>query len=356
MSRIDSDNYSAENPQQPQGVSHGYQHEDEHGEGVGHGHQHEHGVGHGHGHGHGHGEHGHHHHHGIEGGSLNTAFKIGIALNVGFVVVEGVFGFIYDSMGLLSDAGHNLSDVFALVLSMVAFRLMSKKPDERHTYGYRKFSIQASLLNALLLFAAVGVILAESIDKLIHPTAVDGDAIAWVAGAGVIVNGITAWLFLKDKEKDLNVKGAFLHMLADTLVSVGVVVAGIVIHFTGWYFIDPVIGIAIAVMIGWSTWGLLAESFKLSIDSVPESIDMKELEQAIGGVDGVSSIHHLHVWALSTTENAMTVHAVIENPDQLDTVITRIRGVASQLGISHSTIEAETKDCGCAQDALIAND
>ncbi|MDE5847008.1 MAG: cation diffusion facilitator family transporter, partial [Muribaculaceae bacterium] len=261
----------------------------------------------------GHAHHHHHHEHNIDSTSLNTAFKLGIALNVGFVIVEGIFGFIYDSMGLLSDAGHNLSDVFALILSMVAFKLMSKKPDERHTYGYRKFSIQASLLNALLLFAAVGMILVESIDKLIHPTAVDGDAIAWVAGAGVIVNGVTAWLFLKDKEKDLNVKGAFLHMLADTLVSVGVVVAGIVIHYTGWYFIDPVIGIGIALMIGWSTWGLLAESFKLSIDSVPESIDMKDLEQDIQSVEGVRSIHHLHVWALSTTENAMTVHAVIES-------------------------------------------
>ena len=304
----------------------------------------------------GHAHHHHHHEHNIDSTSLNTAFKLGIALNVGFVVVEGIFGFIYDSMGLLSDAGHNLSDVFALILSMVAFKLMTKKPDERHTYGYRKFSIQASLLNALLLFAAVGMILVESIDKLIHPTAVDGDAIAWVAGAGVIVNGVTAWLFLKDKEKDLNVKGAFLHMLADTLVSVGVVVAGIVIHYTGWYFIDPVIGIGIALMIGWSTWGLLAESFKLSIDSVPESIDMKNLEQDIQSVEGVRSIHHLHVWALSTTENAMTVHAVIESPEILDSVITRIRDVASNSGIAHSTIEAETEQSGCHEKAMIAND
>lgn len=294
---------------------------------------------------HHHDAHGHHHSHGFEGGSLNTAFKIGIALNVAFVVVEGVLGFLYDSMGLLSDAGHNLSDVFALVLSMVAFRLMSKAPDERHTYGYRKFSIQASLLNALLLFGAVGIILAESIGKLLHPTPVDGDAIAWVAGAGVVVNGVTAWLFLKDKEKDLNVKGAFLHMLADTLVSVGVVVAGIVIRFTGWYFIDPIIGIGIALLIAWSTWGLLAESFRLSIDSVPEGIDMKELETTLESVPGVSGIHHLHVWALSTTENAMTVHAVIASADLLDDVVGGMRAAAANAGICHSTIEAETKAC-----------
>ncbi len=259
-------------------------------------------------------------------------------------------------MGLLSDAGHNLSDVFALILSMIAFKLMSKKPDERHTYGYRKFSIQASLLNALLLFAAVGVILAESVDKLLHPTAVDGDAIAWVAGAGVVVNGITAWLFLKDKEKDLNVKGAFLHMLADTLVSVGVVAAGVIIHFTGWYFIDPVIGIAIAIMIGWSTWSLLAESFRLSIDSVPVAIDMKKLAADLQAAEGVSSIHHLHVWALSTTENAMTVHAVIESGDILDTVVARLRETARAAGITHSTIEAETAECECKDRDIIADD
>ncbi|MDE6562248.1 MAG: cation diffusion facilitator family transporter [Muribaculaceae bacterium] len=309
------------------------------------------------GHAHHHHQHHHHHHdHNIDSSSLNTAFKLGIALNVGFVIVEAAFGFIYDSMGLLSDAGHNLSDVFALILSMVAFKLMSKKPDERHTYGYRKFSIQASLLNSLLLFVAVGMIVIESIDKLIHPTAVDGDAIAWVAGAGVIVNGITAWLFLKDKEKDLNVKGAYLHMLADTLVSVGVVVAGIVIHFTDWYFIDPIIGIAIAIMIGWSTWSLLSESFKLSIDAVPESIDMKKLEEDLQAVEGVSGIHHLHVWALSTTENAMTVHAVIKDPGMLDAVISGIREAASRSGIHHSTVEAETDDCPCPNKSIIPNE
>lgn len=312
-------------------------------------------MNHTHSHGHHHYHH-HHHDHAISASSLNTAFKLGIALNIGFVIAEAVFGFIYDSMGLLSDAGHNLSDVFALVLSMVAFRLMMKKPDERHTYGYRKFSIQASLLNALLLFAAVGVILVESIDKLIHPSAVDGDGIAWVAGVGVIVNGITAWLFLKDKEKDLNVKGAFLHMLADTLVSVGVVAAGIIIHFTGWYFIDPVIGIAIAIMIGWSTWNLLSESFRLSIDSVPESIDMKALANDLQSVEGVSNIHHLHVWALSTTENAMTVHAVIDSTDNLDTVISRLRETANAAGITHSTIEAETAEHDCGDRDIIAAD
>lgn len=304
----------------------------------------------------GHHHHHHHHDHSVDATSLNTAFKLGIGLNVAFVIVEAIFGIIYSSMGLLSDAGHNLSDVFALVLSMVAFKLMAKKPDERHTYGYRKFSIQASLLNALLLFAAVGVILVEAVNKLIHPTPVDGDAIAWVAGAGVIVNGITAWLFLKDKEKDLNVKGAFLHMLADTLVSVGVVIAGVVIRFTGWYLIDPIIGIIIALLIGWSTWSLLAESFRLSIDSVPEGIDIKILEKDLRGVSGVIGLHHLHVWALSTTENAMTVHVVIDSAAHLDSIISKMREVADHQGIRHSTIEAETKTSRCHDHDLIVND
>lgn len=292
-----------------------------------------------------HSHHHHHHSHSVDASSLNTAFKLGIGLNIGFVAVEAVFGFIYDSMGLLSDAGHNLSDVFSLILSLVAFKLMSKSPDERHTYGYRKFSIQASLLNALLLFGAVGVILFESVNKLLYPTAVDGDVIARVAAAGVVVNGITAWLFLKDKERDLNVKGAFMHMLADTLVSVGVVVSGIIIRFTGWYFIDPVIGICIALMIAWSTWGLLSESFRLSIDSVPESIDIHKLELALKSVEGVKGIHHLHVWALSTVENAMTVHVVIDSADRLDDIIHDIKDMATHSGITHSTIEAELSEC-----------
>ena len=300
--------------------------------------------------------HSHQHNHTINHDSLNTAFIIGIALNVGFVVVEAIFGIIYDSMGLLSDAGHNLSDVFALILSMVAFRLALKRPDEKHTYGYRKFTIQASLLNALLLYVAVGVILYESISKLIHPTYVDGDVVAWVAGAGVIVNGLTAWLFLKDQGKDLNVKGAFLHMLADTLVSVGVVIAGIIIRFTHWFYIDPIIGIVIVLMIGWSTWHLLAESFKLSIDSVPSGIDMKKLIRDLQAVEGVINIHHLHVWALSTTENAMTVHVLIESPEMLDDIIKKIKGVAENSGISHSTIEAETKENDCKETDLIAHD
>lgn len=192
--------------------------------------------------------HDHHDHRSLGITSLNKAFVIGIVLNAGFVVAEFIAGFWYNSLGLISDAGHNLGDVFSLVLAMLAFRLAKVSPTLRYTYGYKKSTILVSLLNAVILLVAVGFILGESIDKLFHPRPVDGDAVAWVAGVGVLVNALTAWLFVKDKEKDLNVKGAYLHMAADALVSVGVVVSGIVIQHTGWYMMDPLTGILIALL------------------------------------------------------------------------------------------------------------
>lgn len=288
--------------------------------------------------------------------SINTAFFVGIALNTAYVVIEAVFGLYYHSMGLLSDAGHNLSDVAALIIALVAFRLMSHKPDERHTYGYKKFTIQASFLNALLLCIAVGAILLESIRKLIHPVAVDGDAIAWVAAVGVIVNGVTAWLFMKDQGHDMNIKAAFLHMAADTLVSIGVVVGGIVIHFTGCYIIDPIIGIVIALIIAWSMRKLIIESTRMSIDTVPDSVDMPGLEKALADVEGVESIHHLHVWPLSTTENALTVHAVIDDTSRLDSIISDMKRKAKKFGVDHATIEAETKLSPCRDSSMFNKD
>lgn len=301
-------------------------------------------------------QHNHHTHSPETVKSLNAAFIIGICLNAAYVVIEAFFGFMYKSMGLLSDAGHNLSDVASLIIAMIAFRLMTHEPDSKHTYGYKKFSVQASFINALLLYAAVGAILVEAIKKLIHPEAVDGDTIAWVAAAGVIVNGITAWLFVRDKNNDMNIKGAFLHMAADTLVSVGVVISGIVIHFTGWYILDPIIGIVIALVIAWSTRGLLVESTRMSIDAVPDTIDMPGLEKALEAVDGVRSIHHLHVWALSTTENALTVHAVITDVSKLNQIISAIKHQAERFGITHSTVEAETEKSPCNDHIMFSND
>ena len=239
----------------------------------------------------------HHHEHTHRITSLNKAFIIGIVLNLSFVIVEFGVGFYYNSLGLLSDAGHNLGDVASLILAMLAFRLEKIHSNSRYTYGYKKSTILVSLLNAVILLVAVGIIIAESIDKLFYPVAVDGSAIAWTAGVGVVINALTAWLFMKDKDKDLNVKGAYLHMAADALVSIGVVASGIIIMYTGWSIVDPIIGLGIAVVIVISTWGLLRDSLRLSLDGVPVGIDINEIRQIILDQPGVESCHHLHIWA-----------------------------------------------------------
>ena len=283
----------------------------------------------------------HHHEHNHQLISLNKAFIIGITLNIAFVIVEFGVGFYYNSLGLLSDAGHNLGDVASLVLAMLAFRLQKVHPNSRYTYGYKKSTILVSLLNAVILLVAVGIIIAESIDKLFHPVSVDGSAIAWTAGVGVVINALTAWLFMKDKDKDLNVKGAYLHMAADALVSVGVVASGIIITYTGWSIIDPIIGLGIAVVIIVSTWGLLHDSLRLSLDGVPVGIDAQKIQQIIMEQPGVENCHHLHIWALSTTETALTAHIVIDNITQLEEVKQHIKEALEEAGIHHATLEFE---------------
>ena len=291
--------------------------------------------------------HEHHHEHVHELTSLNKSFIIGITLNILFVLVEFGIGFYYDSLGLLSDAGHNLGDVASLVLAMLAFRLAKVHPNSRYTYGYKKSTVLVSLLNAVILLVAVGIIIAESIDKLLHPVPVEGAAIAWTAGVGVIVNAVTAWLFMKDKEKDLNVKGAYLHMAADTLVSVGVVISGIIIMYTGWTLVDPIIGLVIAVIIVISTWGLLHDSLRLSLDGVPVGIDSEKVGQIILAQSGVESFHHLHIWALSTTETALTAHIVIENLRCMEEVKHAVMHQLEHVGIHHATLEFEYKGACC---------
>lgn len=287
-------------------------------------------------------QHHHHDHHHHEITSLNKAFIIGISLNLAFVVAEFVSGFWYNSLGLLSDAGHNLGDVASLVLAMLAFRLAKVHPTDSYTYGYKKSTVLVSLLNAVILLVAVGIIIAESITKLLHPQPVEGDAIAWVAGIGVVINAVTAWLFMKDKDKDLNVKGAYLHMAADALVSIGVVVSGIVIAHTGWYIIDPVIGLVIAIVIIISTWGLLRDSLRLSLDGVPAGTDIGKVEEVIHTVEGVKRVHHLHIWAISTTETALTAHISIDNIDDMERIKQEIKQELQKVGVQHATLEFET--------------
>ena len=233
---------------------------------------------------------------------------------------------------------------------MLAFRLEKVNPNSRYTYGYKKSTILVSLLNAVILLIAVGIIIAESIDKLFHPVSVDGSAIAWTAGVGVVINALTAWLFMKDKDKDLNVKGAYLHMAADTLVSVGVVASGIIITYTGWSIIDPIIGLGIAVIIIVSTWGLLHDSLRLSLDGVPVGIDAQKIQQLIVEQPGVENCHHLHIWALSTTETALTAHVVIDNITQLEEVKHHIKEALEEAGIHHATLEFEDERATCSNE------
>lgn len=294
---------------------------------------------------------GHHHHdHNQEITSLNKAFIIGITLNAAFVMTEFAAGFWYNSLGLLSDAGHNLGDVASLVLAMLAFRLAKVHPTASYTYGYKKSTVLVSLLNAVILLVAVGVIVAESIEKLMHPRPVEGEAIAWVAGIGVVINAVTAWLFMKDKEKDLNIKGAYLHMAADTLVSVGVVVSGIIIMYTGWYVVDPIIGLLIAIVIVVSTWGLLRDSIRLSLDGVPAGTNPEEIAEDMLKVPGVKDVHHLHIWAISTTEIALTAHIVISDMSKMEVIKQQIKHELLHENVKHATLEFEIGSKRCNEE------
>ena len=283
-----------------------------------------------------------HHHHDHTVTSLNKAFIWGIALNVGFVVVEFAVGLCYGSMGLLSDAGHNLSDVASLLLAMLAFRLAQARATPKYTYGYKKSTVLISLLNSVILLIAVGVIVAESIGRMLHPEPVVGGAIAWTAGVGVAINGFTAWLFLKDTDRDLNVKGAYLHMAADALVSVGVLVSGLVISWTGWTVVDPIVGLAVAGVIVASVWSLTRDSLRLSLDGVPGGIDIAEIERKMEAVPGVRAVHHIHIWAISTTENALTAHVVLDSLSRMEEVKHALKELLGRSEIPHATLEFES--------------
>ncbi|MGL4293554.1 MAG: cation diffusion facilitator family transporter [Bacteroidales bacterium] len=293
----------------------------------------------------------HHHHHdhdplkGMD--HVNKAFVWSIVLNSVFLITEFIVGITTDSLALLSDAGHNLGDVFSLLLALLAFRMMRVKPNLHYTYGYKKSSVLVSLINACVLLVTVGVILVESLRKILHPEPVNGDTIALVAGVGVLINGFTAWLFVRDKGKDLNVKGAYLHLAADALVSLGVVVSGIVIRYTGWYVIDPVIGVVIAVVIFLSTWRLLAQSVRLSLDGVPEGFDLPELKkELLEEAPFLEDIHHIHIWALSTTQIAITAHVVLKDPSHWEENKCVLKKLLATHGISHVTLELES-DTSC---------
>jgi len=293
------------------------------------------------------GGHGHHHHaHGPA--SYDRAFAIGTALNLGFVLVEAVFGVIANSVALLADAGHNLSDVLALLLAWGAAWLTRRQPTSRHTYGFGSSSILASLINAMLLLVAVGAIAFEAIGRIFRPEPVAEFTVIWVAAAGILVNGATAWMFMRGRERDINIRGAYLHMASDAAVSAGVVVAAIAIWATGWYWLDPLASLAISVVIVLGSLDLLKESTRLAMAAVPGGVDRAGVERYLAGLSGVSAVHDLHIWAISTTETALTTHLVrpAMGPDD-----EFLRGVAAELrtrfGIGHCTIQVEHDGADC---------
>ncbi|MBV6440161.1 MAG: cation transporter [Haliscomenobacteraceae bacterium CHB4] len=301
--------------------------------------------------------HHHDHHHGpVDPGRLNRAFLIGIGLNLLFVLIETGAGFATGSLALLTDAGHNLSDVGSLALSLLAFRLAHVRTSERFSYGYQKSTVLASLINGVILLMLVGGIGYEALRRLSEPPQVPGMTVAVVAAAGILVNGLSAWLFHRDREQDLNVKGAYLHLAADAAVSAGVVAAGLAMYWTGWRWLDPAISFLILGVILWSSWGLLKESISLTLDAVPEKIDLKKIRAVALRIEGVKDIHHIHVWAMSTIENALTAHLVLEeglSGDQVQALKKHFRHELEHLNIRHATLETEgemeecaNKECG----------
>ena len=275
------------------------------------------------------------------------AFKWGIALNLIFVIAEFTAGYISRSVGLMSDAGHNLSDVASMALALMACILATRHATGKYTYGYKKSTILVSVANAIILIAAVGVIIFESIEKIVRPVEVEGEWIIIVAGIGVIINGFTTWLFNRDKGRDLNIKATYMHMLADTLVSIGVIVSGVIIKFTGWNIIDPIIGLAIAAIILYSTWDILKDSIRLALDGTPEQFDVEDIERQMEAEAGVEEVHHIHIWAISTTEYALTAHVVISDIDNMHLIKERLKALLVSIGIAHSTLEFEDKAHHC---------
>jgi cobalt-zinc-cadmium efflux system protein len=298
--------------------------------------------------GHDHSHH-HHHDHAPKLDHLNTAFIAGIILNSAFVIIEVIAGLFTHSLSLLTDAGHNLSDVAGLALALLAFKLTKVNATSKYTYGYKRSTIIVSFFNALVLFAAVGIIGYEAIMRFMHPEKVAGGTMAWVAFIGIIINAVTAWLFVKGKDKDLNVKSAYLHMAVDAIVSLGVVISGIIIYFTNLYWIDSAVSIIIAVVILRGTWSLLSDSLRLEMDGVPKEMDLDMIKAELLKGKGIIDVHHMHVWALSTTDNALTAHIVI-NPEYLssfDAIKYDLRHRLEHLNISHSTFEPEFSDAEC---------
>jgi len=304
---------------------------------------------HSHDHDHGHG----HHHHTIHAEDMNSAFIIGIILNLSFVIIEVIVGIAISSLSLLSDAGHNLADVGALALSLFAFKMMKVKSNERYTYGYRKTSVFVALINSVILLVSIGAIVFAAFHRIFNPEPLPGGTISIVAGIGILVNGISAMLFMKGKDNDLNIKSAYLHLLSDAVVSLGLVVGGIIIIYTGWYIIDSVLSLVVAGIIVSNTWKLLRDSLRLSLDAVPTGISIENIREVALKIKGVKDLHHIHIWAISTTENALTAHLVLPNSttiDQEQQIKHDLRHQLEHNNIHHITLESERENEACTEE------
>jgi cobalt-zinc-cadmium efflux system protein len=290
-------------------------------------------------HSHAHGD-AHDHSHGPA--SYSWAFAIGISLNLAFVLLEVIYGLRANSLALVADAGHNFGDVLGLGLAAVAALLALRLPTRRHTYGMRRSSILAALANAIFLLITVGAIAWAAILRFQHPDAVQSHTVVWVAAVGIVINTLTALMFMSGRKRDLNIRGAFLHMAMDAAVSAGVVIAGVIIGVTGWLWVDPMVSLLIVAVITIGTWGLLRESIHLALDAVPESVELSQVEAYLHGLPGVTEVHDLHIWGMSTTDVALTAHLVkpaLGDDDAL--LIGTCRELHERFGIAHATIQVE---------------
>lgn len=311
---------------------------------MAHAHAHHHHHGHAHADGHGH-SHGHHH----APKDFGRSFAIGIGLNLAFVGLEATAGLAYGSMALIADAGHNLSDVLALALAWIASIAARRPPTGRFTYGFKSSTILAALANALLLAVAIGAILFETVHRLMNPVEPQGMAMVIVAGIGIGINALTAMLFMKG-QADLNIRGAYLHMVADALVSLGVVVAGLAILAAGLWWIDPAVSLVICAVIAWGTWGLARDSLDMGLLAAPQGIDLAEVKRHLASYEGVTAVHDLHVWPMSTTEVALTAHLVMPGRPAPDRFLREVTAaLEARFGVHHATLQVESGDQPCGQ-------
>lgn len=293
--------------------------------------------------------HGHHHGHSHTPANYGFAFGVGIILNTIFIIVEVVYGILGDSLALLADAGHNISDVLGLVIAWVAVWLGKKAPTDKRTYGFKRSSILSALFNAVFLLVAIGAIAWEAIHRFSSPQPVAGKTVIIVAIIGIVINTITALLFMSGRKNDLNIRGAFMHMAADAVVSLGVVIAGFIILWTGWQWLDPMVSLGISIVILFGTWGLLKESINLSMDAVPEGIDINQIKDYLMKIPTITEVHDLHVWGMSTTESALTVHLIRSEIDDNDELLQKLtKELHDQFGIEHATIQIEKGTFSCS--------